>query len=104
MTTSPRARRRRDAARVSEALPAVQESASSGREANGLSDADPGGASARVSEKDGGTHSVAEGDDELFEFEYRPMPPKRRFSITVNLHVRGRGKPVPFQPPDDLSD
>ena len=36
--------------------------------------------------------------------EYRPMPPKRSFEMTVTLEVRGRGKPLPYRLLDDVAE
>ncbi|MBD1923549.1 hypothetical protein H6F77_21100 [Microcoleus sp. FACHB-831] len=34
------------------------------------------------------------------EISYRPMPPKRSFTVRVRYHLQGRGEPLPY-PLDD---
>jgi hypothetical protein len=60
----------------------------------------PGEEQAEVT--DGFDVDELEADD--FEFEYRPMPPKRTFKMSVNIRMRGRGQPVAYDLDDDLDD
>ncbi len=39
--------------------------------------------------------------DEDTEFEYRPMPPKRSFTMRVRMGRPERGRPMPFSFDDD---
>lgn len=43
------------------------------------------------------SHILRKPDDTI---PYRPIPPKRRFTVAVRYHLRGRGKPLPFQTDD----
>ena len=41
--------------------------------------------------------------DEDLDIDYRTMPPKASIPMSVDLSVRGRGKPLPF-PLDDVPE
>ena len=43
------------------------------------------------------SHILRKPDDPL---PYRPMPPKRTCTVPVRYHIRGRGKPLPYQTDD----
>lgn len=42
--------------------------------------------------------------DEHVDVDYRSMPPKASFPMSVELVVRGRGKPLPFPLDNDVPE
>ena len=51
------------------------------------------------------SEAVAEEDDlEAFDFDYKPMPPKRSFSFVAEIRCLGRGQPLPYTFGDEHGD
>ena len=52
-------------------------------------------------------HSTAQVEavpPESIDLDYRSMPPKASIPMSVELEVRGRGKPLPFPLDDDVAE